>query len=223
LVAPEVLSGIELFSRLPRPQVEKLARVAVVKDFEAGEIIVTESEPRRGFHVVLEGRVKVFKASPDGKEQTVFVFGGGEPFCLCGAFGDEGHLASAAALAPSRVLALQPAGVETLAREEPTLLMAMVSLLSRRLKESLELIESLSLRGLPARLAAFLLQAAEEAGGERVVRLHLTHRELAKMLNATPEALSRTLKRLSDEGLVASRGREIAVLDEAGLRETSRG
>ncbi|MFW5837867.1 MAG: Crp/Fnr family transcriptional regulator, partial [Desulfovibrionaceae bacterium] len=188
-----------------------------------GEIIVTESEPRRGFHVVLSGRVKVFKASAEGKEQTVYVFGPGEPFCLCGAFGEEGHLASAAALEASRVLVLPPAGMEKLAAREPALPMAMVSLLSRRLKESLELIESLSLKGLPGRLAAFLLQGAEESGGEAVVRLHLTHRELAKMLNATPEALSRTLKRLADDGLVENRGREIAILDEARLRDAARG
>jgi CRP/FNR family transcriptional regulator len=113
--------------------------------------------------------------------------------------------------------------MEKLARKEPTLLMSMVSLLSRRLKDSLELIESLSLRGLPGRIAAFLLQAAQEENGRMIVRRRLTQRELAKMLNATPEALSRALKKLADDRLIENKGRETLLLDVEGLREAARG
>lgn len=223
MVSPKILSGVGLLQGLSLDQLERLAAAAVVKNFAAGELIVSEAEPRRGFNIVLEGSVKVFKASSEGKEQTIYVFGAGEPFCLCSAFSRDQHLASAAALEPSRILLLPPKEMEKLAKKEPTLLLSMVSLLSRRLKDSLELIESLSLRGLPGRIAAFLLQAAHEESGRLLVRRRLTQRELAKMLNATPEALSRALKKLADDGLIENKGRETLLLDVEGLRETARG
>ena len=79
------------------------------------------------------------------------------------------------------------------------------------------MIESLALLGLPGRVAGFLLHEAARGLGGDVVRLSISQRELAKIVGATPEALSRALRRLAEAGLLAVRGREVDILERAGL------
>ena len=209
-----MLRTLPLFAGVPEEQLAALADAARVRAYAAGELIVGEDENPRGFFVVVAGRVKLFKMSPEGREQTVYTFGTGEPFCLCSVFEGERFPANAAALEPSRVLVVPPDAFERVARAEPSLLFNILLVLSRRLKEAMSLVESLSLKEVPQRVAAYLLQAPRKGG---VVDLPVTHRELAKIVGTTPESLSRSLKRMAGQGLVAVDGRRIAVLDEAGL------
>ncbi len=105
-----------------------------------------------------------------------------------------------------------------MAREDPSILFHFLRVVSRRLKDAMEMIESLSLRGLPGRVAGFLLHAREEdRDGRRLVALGISQRELAKIVGATPEALSRTLGRMARQGLVRISGRDMEILDRAGL------
>lgn len=210
-----MLRTLPLFAGVPEEQLAALADAARVRAYAAGEFIVGEDEEPRGFFVVVAGRVKLFKMSPEGREQTVYAFGAGEPFCLCSVFEGERFPANAAALEPSRVLVVPPEAFERVARAEPSLLFNILLVLSRRLKEAMSLVESLSLKEVPQRVAAYLLQAPRGGG---VVDLPVTHRELAKIVGTTPESLSRSLKRMAGQGLVAVDGRRITVLDEAGLR-----
>jgi CRP/FNR family transcriptional regulator len=115
------------------------------------------------------------------------------------------------------VLLIEGRAFETLARSEPQILFDLLHLLSGRLKEAMQLIEALSLKDIPARIAAFLLHEAAAKKREQVVSLPLSHRELAKIVGVTPEALSRALKRMKEVGLVEVSGREIRLLDPAGL------
>lgn len=213
-----LLKTLPLFAGVPEDQLAALADAARVRSYAAGELIVGEDENPRGFFVVVSGRVKLFKLSPEGREQTVYAFGPGEPFCLCSVFEGERFPANAAALEPSRVLVAPPDVFEAVARAEPSLLFNILLVLSRRLKEAMTLVESLSLKEVPQRVAAYLLQAPAEGG---VVDLPVTHRELAKIVGTTPESLSRSLKRMAGRGLVSVAGRRIAILDREGLAACS--
>ena len=219
------LREIAFFQDLDANQLALLAREARVKVFRPGEIIVSQEEPVRAFYLVLSGQVKIYRSSAEGKEQTLYLFGPGEPFCLCAAFEEQGYPANAAALESSEIVILPGRTFENLAREAPSLIFPMLLVLSRRLKESMQLVETLSLKELPQRVATFLLHAAPRvADGETLdIRLPLTHRELAKMLGATPEGLSRVFKRLQNRGLVSVNGRAIRVHNRAGLERLSHG
>lgn len=213
-----ILKTLPLFAGVPDEQLALLSDAARVRAYEAGEIIATEDENPRGFFMVVSGRVKLFKMSAEGREQTVYTFASGEPFCLCSVFEGERFPANAAALEPSRVLVVPPDAFEAVARAEPSLLFNILLVLSRRLKEAMSLVESLSLKEVPQRVAAYLLQAPQRGG---VVELPVTHRELAKIVGTTPESLSRSLKRMAGKGLVAVAGRRIEILDRDGLEDCS--
>lgn len=210
-------NGLPLFQGLQREQLERLARLATARDYVPGERILSENEQVRDFFILASGRAKLFKALPDGKEQTVCLFSPGEPFCLCSIFDGERHPANAAALEVSRVYRI--AGLEFLetARESPELLFNLLLATSRRLKEALDRIESLSMKDIGQRLAIFMLSMAGELDKSVDIRLPLTHRELAKVIGVTPEALSRTFRRLAEDGLLQVDGQHISLLDRQAL------
>jgi CRP/FNR family transcriptional regulator len=215
------LKTVPLFSGLPEEQLELLAAQARQKRYSAGEHVALESDRVQAFFLVVSGRIKIYKSSPEGKEQTLYIFGPGEPFCLRTAFAGESFPANAAALEDSTVLAIPSEQMEKLAKSQPALLFNMVTTLSRRLKETMQLVESLSLKEIPQRLANFLIHSLELSGGGEAedLTLDITQRELSKILGATPETLSRVLKRLSEDGIVQVKGRKIAILDREALEE----
>jgi CRP/FNR family transcriptional regulator len=80
------LRASTFFKDLPPEQITRLARAAHIRTYGPGELIAAENDPVRGFFLVLSGQVKLFKLSPDGREQTIYIFRPGEPFCLCSLF-----------------------------------------------------------------------------------------------------------------------------------------
>jgi len=210
-----------LFQGVSPAGLERLASSARLRTYGPGDAIVSETAPVRSFYVVLTGQVKLYKSSADGKEQTLYLLGPGEPFGLCTALAVESFPANATALQESVLLILPGPDVELVAMKEPVLLLNVVQVLSRRLKESMSLVESLALFEIPQRLAAFLLHdiTRNAKTARRRVVLPTTHRELAKIIGATPEALSRALKKLAAEGILAVQGRVISILDHNGLKE----
>jgi|GEM_PF-436158 len=212
------LKSQEFFRALPPGQLAALAAGAVAKTYAARVRVASEGDDVQGFFLVLTGKVKLFKLAPEGKEQTLYVFGPGEPFCLGSLFGEGGFPAHAETLTRSRLAYFPGRLLMDMARDDPSLLFHFLRVVSGRLFQAMELIESLSLRGLPGRLAGFLLHAREiDQDGRRLVALGVSQRELAKIVGATPEAVSRTLGRLGRQGLVRVTGREIELCDREGL------
>ena len=76
----DVISTIPLFNGLPEDQLEAIKKIAIEKQVNKGEIIVSEGDEGKGFFVIAAGRVKVFKVSTEGKEQILHIFGPGQPF-----------------------------------------------------------------------------------------------------------------------------------------------
>lgn len=218
----EVLRHIPIFEHLADEQIKTLAGCAREKNVRPGKAVFEDMEYSQGFYLIVWGSVKIFKGSPEGKEQTIFVFGPGELFCLT-AFIDDLAPANATALEDTRILFFPAEVMESIARKEPSLLFGLLLALSRRLKESLMLIESLSLKEIPQRLAAFLSHAfADEKQGDEI-SLHFSQRELAKIIGASPETLSRVFRRLADDGILTVNGRKIRVIDRQRLKSLASG
>lgn len=212
------LENTQLFQGVLTQSLSDLAARAVYKTYGAQAVVLSEAQPVKSFYLILTGKLKLFKISPDGREQTLQLLGPGDPFGLCTAFATESFPASAVALEPSTLLSVPGPQVEAIALREPKLLLNIISILSRRLKESMTLIESLSLKDLPARIASFLRhELSRGAPGQTHLTLSLSQRELAKILGATPEALSRTLRKMSDDGLIRVSGRDIDIQNRPAL------
>ncbi|NPU84775.1 MAG: Crp/Fnr family transcriptional regulator [Syntrophaceae bacterium] len=213
---------VALFEGIGRERMNALATQVVRKPFRPGDLIIGEEDPARAFYVILSGRVKLYKSSAEGKEQTLYVLGPGEPFGLCTAFAVDSFPASAMALEEGSLLVIPGPVIEEISRQEPSLLLNIIRVLSRRLRESMALVESLSLMEIPQRLATYLLSLKPGAAADSVA-LPITQRELAKILGATPEALSRAIKKMSNEGLLRTEGRVVRLLDRPSLVQMAEG
>ena len=218
------LKKIDLFHGVSSEKLQILAAQAIYKKYPAQEMVIGETDPIKAFYVVLTGRMKLYKSSPEGKEQTIQLLGPGDPFGLCTAFATDAFPASAMAIDESSVVLIPGALMETVAMQEPKLLLNIIQILSRRLKDSMALIESLALKEIPGRLASFLLHSlAQTKENPEQLELAITQRELAKILGSTPEALSRALRKLADDGILQTSGRTIRILDRAALADLAEG
>jgi CRP/FNR family transcriptional regulator len=218
------LKTFDLFQGVSPENLRLLAAQALYRKYPAQEIIIGEADPIKSFYVVLTGRLKLYKSSPEGKEQTIQLLGPGDPFGLCTAFATDAFPASAMTLEESSVILIPGALMESTALKEPKLLLNIIQILSRRLKDSMTLIESLALKEIPGRLASFLLHSLAQSHGETDrLELAITQRELAKILGATPEALSRALRKLADDGILRASGRTLRILDRGALGDLAEG
>ncbi|MDD3310572.1 Crp/Fnr family transcriptional regulator [Pseudodesulfovibrio sp.] len=209
----DAIRDFPLFASLNPAQLDRLAEHATVTRIAKKALFFSEDHAARGLHVLLSGKVKLFKVSEEGREQTIFVFGPGEPFCLCSSFSDGRLPANLSALEDSQILFVHPAQFESMVREDPSILLNMMRVMARRLKEAMDMIDSLSLKQIPSRLAAYFL--GRHTGG--TVTLDISHRELAKIIGVTPEALSRALRKMNEDGVLEVDGNMVRILDEKGL------
>jgi CRP/FNR family transcriptional regulator len=202
------ISVFPIFASLDDAQLDRLASHAEVLRIPRKSLFFSEDNSAQGLHVLLSGQVKLFRLAEDGKEQTIFVFGPGEPFCLCSTFSDGRLPANLGALEDSRILFIRPAEYERMVREDPSILLTMMRVMSRRLKDAMDMIDSLSLKQVPSRLMAYF--ESRERDGR--VTLDLSQRELAKIIGITPEALSRTLRKMAENGDIRMDGNDIELL-----------
>lgn len=216
------IRAIPLFNGLAEDQVQELASIVVEKPFRRGQTIFREGDEGKGFYVVGSGRIKIYKLSADGKEQILHIFGPGEPFAEVPVFAGQCYPANAEALEDSRLLFFPRAGFIELIRRHPSLALNMLAILSRRLRQLAALVEDLSLKEVPARLAAYLLYTADQKGSSEF-DLDIPKTQLANLLGTTPETLSRLLAKMVKEELIASSGPRIKVLKKAGLQALAAG
>jgi len=211
------LAETPLFAGLRPEQLERIERIAVERPMERGQMLFFERGEAEGFYVVVEGKVKIFRSSPDGREAVLHIYGPGESFGEVPVFMGGRFPASAASVERGRVLFLPRAGLVRLIREDSTLAMNMLASLSGKLREFAAKIEALTLQEIPQRLSAYLLDLSEREGGKDVVELDMAKGLLAGLLGATRETLSRALSRMAEQNFIEVKGRAIRLLDKAGL------
>ncbi len=214
------LAGVPLFAGLPADQLAALAGIGLPRVFAKGHIIFAEGDTgAEGLYVILAGRVKVFRLSAEGKEQIFHIFEAGESFGEASLFSGRGFPAHAQALtAVESIFFPRPDFIE-LIRRDPSLALNMLALLSLRLRRFAAMVDDLSLKEVPGRLAAYLLYLSERQGGVLELELDMTKGQLAALLGTIPETLSRILGKMIGQGLIATRGARIRIIDPAHLRE----
>ena len=219
------IKDIGLFQGVSSEKIRWLAEQATYRKFKSGEMVIGEEDPIRSFYVVVSGQLKLYRSSAEGKEQTLQLLGPGDPFGLCTAFATESFPASAMAIEDAAVLLIPGTIMEETARQEPALLFNIIQILSQRLKDSMALIESLALKEIPGRLASFLRHALPKDSSDKnnAVELTISQRELAKIIGATPEALSRALRKMANDGILSTSGRVITILNHKALEQLAEG
>lgn len=214
------LTAIPLLERLAPEQRGRVVASGSERAFERGEIIFHEGEAAAALFVVLAGQVKLVRYSPKGRELLLHLANPGQTFAEAALFAGETYPATAEVVEPARVWCLARAVLLDLLRSSPELALAMlgsVSMWTRRLASKLEL---LTQRRVEERLALYLIARAGEAELEPGAEIALTQPRnlIAAQCGTGPEVISRTFRRLEDDGILAAAPHHVTVLDPARLR-----
>jgi len=195
--------------------------------FPAGSLLWREGETSGVLVALDSGRVKIYRLSPEGRAVTVFLFGPGDVFGFLPFLDGRPYPAYAQALEDVEARVLPREDLLPALRRDPSLALALLGLLGRRLREAMEHIERLSTPGVLPRVAAALvalLPARDEpAAAPRILRLPVSGAEMAAAIGITPESLSRSLTRLVEARVLHRLGRgRFQVLDVDRLGEAAR-
>jgi CRP-like cAMP-binding protein len=193
------LGNVPYFAGLAAPALQALAAQCRVRALDAGESILLEGEPAEGLYIVLSGRVRVFKSSPEGREQVLIVLTPGETFNDVPVFDGGPNPASADALGAGTGVCLVPTPVVAhLLATNPVVAASVTKVLASRLRHLTMLVEDLSLRQVIQRVARLLLE--ESAGGSSTIQL--THQQMAARVGTAREVVSRALRELEGRGAI---------------------
>jgi len=213
---------VPLFRGLTEKQLDLMAEVFPRKRYDPSQIIFSEGEPAAGFYILLSGRLKIYKLSLEGKEQILHIIEPGEPFAEVALFSETRFPAYAEAIEKSEVMFLSRNAFRQLIGNDPTIAMNMLAILSQRLKYFTRLIEDLSLKEVPQRLAAYLVFLARRERSDQVT-LGISKGQLASLLGTIPETLSRIIAKMTGRGLIAVSGRKVSILDTENLELLANG
>jgi CRP/FNR family transcriptional regulator len=215
----DFLAETDIFYGLPSEQLAAIAQIARSQSYDKREALFLQGDEGNGFYIVQTGRVKVFQLSASGREQILHVFSAGDHFAEVPAFDGKAFPASAEALEPTTVLFFPRQLFLALLEQNPTLAINMLKSAARHLRRFSHLIDDLSLKEVPGRLAAHLLKLSEQADQADQVELNLSKRQLASLLGTIPETLSRVLYRLHTEGIIGVEGTRIQRVDRDALQD----
>jgi len=216
----EFLRQIPYFAGLSDPELERIRPLVRGRSFQRGDVILLEGEPCQAIYFVRSGRVKVFKTSPEGKEQILRIMKPGDTFNEVPVFDCGPNPASAEALDESSVYLILGEDMQQLLREMPAVARNVIQILASRLRHLVELVEDLSFRHVTGRVAKILLQHARDSsaadGGSR-----LTQQQMATMAGTAREMVGRALKGLEQAGAIRMERGRIAILNRDILERLS--
>jgi CRP-like cAMP-binding protein len=191
----------------------------VERRFKAKDVIFAPGDPDNQLYFLLEGTVRLYKIYGDYKEATTALLEDG------GVFGKlslmEGRWQDVFAEAVTndvRVANVHKATLTEIVRRDPGFALKLFSSFSERLRQSDEVIESLLHREVSTRLATLLLNLGnrfgELSGSGAVLRVRLTHQDLANMIASTREAVSKVMSEFQREGAIEVENRKIVLRPE---------
>jgi CRP/FNR family transcriptional regulator len=223
-----LLHNVPLFRGMDDTIIDRLGMRCVSRTVADGHILFRAGEACTGMYIVVEGRVRIYRAAPDGRDQTIAVEGPGHSVAELPLVDGGPYPASAITMMPSQLLFLPRGDFEHAFRTEPDVAAAVVRTLGARLRHLVQLVETLAFRDVAARLAMLLADLAERSGQPRgdavALKLDRTQGELAVAIGTARESVSRAIKQLESRGLIMQRaGRQLVIASPARLRAWARG
>jgi CRP-like cAMP-binding protein len=201
-----------LLSGLTDEQLKGVAQRAVRMRLREGQFLFCQGDPADRFYLVLAGRMRLFRLSPDGGEKVIEIVGPGETFAEALMFLDAPRYpVCAAALGQVELIGIDAADFAQMLRGSIDTCFILLGKLSQRLRGLLREIDNLTLHTAISRLARYLL--AKRPAGEREMNLEARKGVIASRLSIKPETFSRIEKELTKQGVIAVKGQRVTFLD----------
>ncbi len=210
------LQMVDIFQDLSEEEIEEIDRATTVSTGRRGKIFYMPEDTSEVLFFLREGRVQLYRISPDGKKLVIATVGPGAIFGEMALIGQGMHNTFAVALEECVLLVMSREDVERLLVTKPQVALRLFEALGTRLKETEARLEGIAFRGIPARLASILLRLAAEQGSDTIVGM--THQDLGEQVGTYRETTTQTLNSFKAEGLIDIGRKRITILDREGLQ-----
>lgn len=199
----DLLRRVPLFSLLTVAQAEVISGAVVKRRFKRGEALVEQGHKSNALCILLTGRARVITSDSRGREVILAMLGQGDYIGEMSIIDNEPHSATVRAEVQTDVLLLGRAEFARCLSENASMALVVMRGLVKRLRHADRKIESLALLDVYGRVAHALLESAsEDAQGQRIIRDKISRQDLAKMVGASREMVSRVMKDLEERGFV---------------------
>ncbi|MDX1657078.1 MAG: Crp/Fnr family transcriptional regulator [Candidatus Competibacteraceae bacterium] len=206
-----MLASIPLFADLTAESQRLISEHGVVKTYPKNTILINEGDRSDSLYAILSGKVKVFAGDENGKEVILSIQEAGEYFGELSLLDDSPRSASVMTLETSQMCVISKADFQRCLIENPSLAMELLRTMAQRVRALTENVKSLALLDVYGRVARTLLGLAEEQEGRQVITQRLTHQDIANMVGASREMVSRIMKDLSTGGYILLEDRKIVI------------
>ena len=200
-----------LFSELSDEDIQVIAGGGVVKTFPKHTVLISEGDQSDFLYVILEGKVKVFVSDESGKEAILNIQGPGEYFGELALIDEVPRSASVMTLMPSRLAFVSRLDFEACLAKHPNLALKLIRTLTHRIRSLTDVVKNLALNDVYGRVARTLLKLAREKNGLLIIEQRLTHQDIADMVGASREMVSRIMKDLTTGGYLQTKNKIITI------------
>jgi CRP/FNR family transcriptional regulator, cyclic AMP receptor protein len=221
----ELLTRVPVFSTLETEDLERIAQLAVPRNFQAGQVVFREGDASDTCYIVHTGHTRAVHQHGDGRIITLATFGPGDIFGELALFEDELRSATVEALEQTSVVAVLGPDMRRLMGEHPQIALRLVIALGRRLRETNERLARRSFQTVQSRVASVLSELVEQAlaqthaaDGPQSISITATQADLAKLAGSSRESASRFLAVLERAGVISQGRGRLVVHDPKALR-----
>lgn len=211
------LSELTVFQDLTPREMQELNRIITMSTVPRGRVFYRPEEPGEVLFILKEGRVQLYRISPEGKKLVITTLGPHTLFGEMALLGTKMHNTFAEAIDDCLICVMSRTDLERLILGKPQVALRILEVTGKRLREAEERLENMAFKGIPARLASLLLRLAEEQGNDEIAGL--THQDLAESVGTYRETATQVLNDLKTQGLIEIGRKRIKVLDAARLTE----
>jgi len=211
------LSELTVFQDLSPREMQELNRIITMSTVPRGRVFYRPEEPGEVLFILKEGRVQLYRISPEGKKLVITTLGPHTLFGEMALLGTKMHNTFAEAIDDCLICVMSRTDLERLILNKPQVALRILEVTGKRLREAEERLENMAFKGIPARLASLLLRLAEEQGNDEIAGL--THQDLAESVGTYRETATQVLNDLKAQGLIEIGRKRIKILDPVRLTE----
>jgi CRP/FNR family transcriptional regulator, cyclic AMP receptor protein len=215
------LSDVDLFRDLSERDMADLDRVTTITAVPRGRVFYEPEDVSQVLFLIREGRVQIYRISPEGKKLVIATLGPGALFGEMALLGQQMQNAFAEALDDCRIFVMSRADLERLILNQPSVGQRVLETTGKRLRDAEKRLEDMAFKSIPARLASLLLRMSAEQGSDEVVGM--THQDLAETVGTYRETATQVLNDMKADGLIEIGRKRIRILDRARLEVLAQG
>ena len=213
------LSELVVFQDLSPREMEELNRITTMSTVARGRVFYRPEEPGEVLFILKEGRVQLYRISPEGKKLVITTLGPHTLFGEMALLGTKMHNTFAEAIEDCLICVMSRTDLERLILNRPQVALRILDITGKRLRDVEERLENMAFKGIPARLASLLLRVSEEQQSETITGL--THQDLAESVGTYRETATQVLNDLKAQGLIEIGRKRITILDMDGLMDVA--